>query len=71
MRRGFGTLIFVACAAPVDARQASAKYVRFTHGAETPPLGRVARDAQSPLGLTRYLTESWVIGRGNFAASIA
>jgi hypothetical protein len=23
------------------------------------------------LDLTRYLTESWVIGRGNFAASIA
>jgi 2-keto-4-pentenoate hydratase/2-oxohepta-3-ene-1,7-dioic acid hydratase in catechol pathway len=34
-RLALGTLILVACAAPVDALQSPAKYVRYTHGAET------------------------------------
>jgi hypothetical protein len=35
------------------------------------PLYVVAGLLMPPLGLARYLTESWVIGHGNFAAQFS
>ena len=48
-----------------------ARLPRIKQGARTLISMSEAADRLPSLGLTGYLTESWVIGRGNFATSIA